>query len=1086
MSSRPMMTDRISLRPLLAMAASSLLVIAGQASADPDEAWLTRAPTPPGIRPLLIIALDTSAAMAERIAIAEPYDPMTDYAATVQVAGQCDAQRVYWRRGPGPAPDCASMSGLAPSTGTARGGMQCDAAREALARHGYFVAARAAQWHPSGHWEALRADSIEFVECRSDRGRHGNVAGPWFATDGPSGPWNGAPGGEIDWDAPPLGEPYIFYTGNFLNYLAAGGTTAATSVKDAIAGMLPVAFEATDELDVGVIRTSDGAPDAEGGYVMLAPVPAAAAASRLPALMAEISASAAAPLAEMMTETAAWLSGGAIRYGNDARADGAVRDPQKPAHYQSPFLCPCRPVTIAIATAGRPSQDDDAPQIAENLQAFRELTDGCDGNCLPALAQWLSQADLRADLPGRQFAALQWIVPSPAPALAAAANDRAGGNIEFAGDPLAFANVMARSLQHDAAVAAGPQLSAAGLLVADDSTHEPAVHYALSAPQVRERWLGNLLRYRLQPPQNPLAAPVVIGRDGLAAMDSETGLPKPGSISEWSDQPDGASLLTGGAAGQLADATSRRIFSNVSTDVLTSARNRLTIGNPAFSAPRLGLGSQDRETPDAVISWLLNQRLFGDSGLQAPVSVNVAGDRTIFFATHDGMLHAIHADSGVERWAFIPSSMLARLPAVMRNERTPIRSHGIDGSLVAHRFDPNGDGRIDATAGEHLWLLFGLGRGGSGYYALDVASPDEPRLMWVLGPAELGDDAESWAIPVVSRLSVAGSGHGTGSWVVVLAGGYDRAHDFQYLPTNSRGASVSIHDAATGRRLWRASGSTASLPDLQPPGMTASLASAPRILDMDGDSYADRLYILDVAGGLWRMDLQNGAAAAGLVHARLIARLGERGQRFYSSPDISAIREPGGLQLAISLGSGWLARPRDAKVTDRIYSIREREQSGPVLQDQDLHDATDGVTAMPAGAPGWFVSLDVRAGEKIIGSSLTFDHRLHFLSYQPVAAPLAAACGPPQAIRRLHVLDVRSGLPANRLILPDDSDEHELAGTGLPAPIRFAFPGSWDGACSGCRARPFGLAGGEIFDAGFGNDPVRTSWRKLPIEPDSR
>jgi hypothetical protein len=235
------------------------------------------------------------------------------------------------------------------------------------------------------------------------------------------------------------------------------------------------------------------------------------------------------------------------------------------------------------------------------------------------------------------------------------------------------------------------------------------------------------------------------------------------------------------------------------------------------------------------------------------------------------------------------------------------------------------------------------------------------------------------------------------------------------------------------------------------------------------------------------MDLRNGAVAANLAQARLVARLGGEGQRFYSTPDIALVRESGGLVPAISIGSGWLARPRNAGITDRIYSIRDREPAAATLLETDLHDATDGLEAMPAGAPGWFVRLDAHGpGEKVIGSSLTFDQRLHFLTYQPQAAPASAVCGPPQAVRRLRTLDVRTGLPSNRLDLPGDPDEQELPGSGLPPALRFVFPGPWEGACTDCRARPFGLIGSEIFDAGFANDPVKTSWRKLPIEPDSR
>ena len=587
---------------------------------------------------------------------------------------------------------------------------------------------------------------------------------------------------------------------------------------------------------------------------------------------------------------------------------------------------------------------------------------------------------------------------------------------------------------------------------------------------------------------SPLTAPVAIGRDGEPALDAATGLPGRGTRSIWSEVPDADALLTGSAAGQLPDAGARRIFSDITAEALTSARNHLAPGNSAFSAALLGLGMQDRESPDAVMAWLLAQRRLGDPGLQAPVSASAtaSGTRTVFLATHDGLLHAFDADSGVERWAFIPKPLLTRLPDLMRDETTTTRSHGIDGALVLHRHDANGDGRIDTSAGEHLWLIFGLGRGGSGYYALDVATPDEPRLLWSLGPADLGDGAESWAEPVISRLPVAGSGQSPGSWTVALSGGYDRAYDFADPPGRANGASLSIHDAATGRRLWRAAGDAAGQPDLLLPGLDASLASAPRILDTDGDGNVDRLYVIDVEGGLWRLDLQQGAAAADLARGRLVALLGGDAQRFYSSPDISMIRESGGLAFAISIGSGWLARPRDAQVVDRIYSIRDREQSGPALDDQDLHDATDGITAMPVGAPGWFVRLEGHAGEKVIGSAMTFDHRLHFVTYQPIANPAAATCGPPQSVSRLRTLDVRNGLPINRIKFPSDPDERELAVNGLPPALRFAFPRPWEAACPECPARPFGLVGAEIFDAGYANDPVRTSWRKLPIEPDSR
>ncbi|MGH8135379.1 MAG: hypothetical protein ACRER4_03445, partial [Steroidobacteraceae bacterium] len=795
------MMRRIQLMPIVVACLAS--GFAGLAGADQDEAWLVRAPLPTNARPLLIIALDTSAAMSERIMAADAFDPLIDYATAAGGASPCDGQRVYWRRGPGPAPDCATMTGIPLGTATTPVGMQCDSARSALLRHGYFVSSRAAQWKPAGrHWDALRTDASDAVECRSDRGRHGRETGAWFAADGSSGPWSATAAAEIEWDAAPHGSSYIFYTGNFLNYLAASGQTVETTLAELAAMAISTVAAATDELDVALIRTSDRAPDAEGGFVLLAPVSAAQAAARLPALLAGLPAAGAAPIAETMTEVVAWLSGGPVHYGDDARADVAARNPQDSSRYQSPFSSPCRPVTIAVATAGIPTQDDGARFIA-GIPGFAEVTGGCGASCLPAIAQWLTVSDLLPDLPGRQFAPLNWVTPAPVPTLVAESVNRSGGHAEFAADPLAFANVIARSLQHDAAVAAAAQLSTAGLLHSGQSTHEPAILYGLSAPQTRQRWLGNLLRYGLRAPAGPLEAPIVIGRDGEAAFDPDASLPRQDSCSVWSDCPDGNALLSGGAAGQLPLATSRRLFSDMTSDALTSAANRLTPGNASLNAADLGLGLHDPESPANVISWLLEQRKLGDPGIQAPVSVNQAGPagHTTFIATHDGLLHAFDSDAGVERWAFIPKRLLSRLPELMRDESSVVRSHGIDGPLVLHRYDPNGDGRIDPAAGEHLWLMFGFGRGGSGYYALDVALPDEPQLLWSLGTTGPGEAAESWPEPVISRLSVANSGQNSGSWVVVLGGGYDRAYDFPGQPAVASGASLTILDAASGRRL---------------------------------------------------------------------------------------------------------------------------------------------------------------------------------------------------------------------------------------------------------------------------------------------
>jgi type IV pilus assembly protein PilY1 len=1056
------------------------LAVASAVQADADEAWLARADLPAGVQPLLALVVDHSAATAETLAVAAPYEPSVDYGPGAPADLRCDPARIYWRRGAGPAPDCASQPGLEPAPSDSTRGLHCEAARAALSRHGIYIASRAAQWRPAagaGYWSALLPDSPRAVECRADRGRHGNASGAWYAADGPRGPWSSLGSEEIAWDRSPHADPYIFYGGNYLNFLRAPPAAAGRPVAEVITQSLAVVLEATDELDVALIRVAD----AEGGYVAMAPTTPAIAAGELRRLATE-AASGGAPLGETLAEAASWLSGGSVRFGDDERADRAAFDPLATGNYQSPFTHACRPVTLAYLTAGQASNDEQAAAAAGRLPEFDARTGGCGADCLPALARWIEQSDLRGDLAGFQSAKVFWLAPAASP-LRSSGSSGTRARIE---DPLAFVNLVARGLQRDAAVPADPQLSAPAFLPIANAADAPGIVIGLIAPRPGARWNGNLFRYRLRAPDSPLEAPTVVDRDGEPAIDTASGLPRTTSRSHWSDAPD-ANLLAGGAAGRLPVADARRLYSDLVTNRLLDPANRMEPGNPHFDAQLLGLGAGDPESVDQVLAWLASGRTLGDPGLHAPVVVDypAAGQRVVYAVTHDGLLHAFDAGSGIENWAWLPRELLPRLARLMRDEPTTVRDHGIDGPLVLHRFDPDGDGRIDTAAGEHLWLMFGLGRGGNRYYALDISLADDPRLAWSIALPGMAD-VESRAMPVITRLSIAESGQSAGDWVVLLAGGFDRQFDSAGTVSSGAGNSLHLLDAVTGRTLWWSSADSDA--DLTVPQLTASLPSAPRALDLDGDGRLDRAYVADIGGGLWRFDFGDGRRADELATAQQLARLGTGAQRFHATPDVSLASLAGRSQIAIATGSGWLARPRDTTIIDRISVVFDREPVGGtrILTDADLFDATDGVAAMPASSPGWFRRLDHRGpGEKVIGAPVTFDHVLRFQTYQPQAVDGGAPCGPPRGLRRLHALDLRTGLRHASSVEFEDDDPEEISGSGLPVALRFGFPDRRDAGCPGCRPRPFAIIGAETFDAGYAGDPVRTSWRRLAVPPAS-
>ncbi|MGQ0384344.1 MAG: hypothetical protein ACT4UP_06655 [Gammaproteobacteria bacterium] len=1008
--------------------------------ADSDAAWLQRAELPPGIQPLLAILFDNSQTSERQYPALPPYDPGSDYAGGAPAGSRCDPLRVYWRRGPGPAPDCALQAGL-PFEGSAERGLQCEAARTSIAQHGFFVASRAAQWRTgeTGRWDALREGEGGAIECRADRARHGAAAGAWFAAELTGRPWSTDAADEIQWNRAPHADPYIFFGGNYLNYLRAGLAPRQESFASFARRSLAAALRASDGLESALWRFA-ASPD--GGFPALAGQPAKVAASAIEALAAEAPVGN-APLAEMLTESAAWLAGSAVRFGNAPGADAGAFD-QGLAAYRSPFAHACRAVTLAYLTAGEASGDESAVAAARALPGFTEFAGDCGGECLDAVARYLAHADLLPGIPGRQSVSVHWLAPSP--------------------DPLMFLNLVARGLQHDAAVPAGPTLSAAGLVASTGAMHGPALVYGLTAPFARERWAGNVFRYGLRAVEAALAPPVIVDRDGEPAIDGPSGLPLPGSRSEWSDAPD-AMLLAGGAAGRLPDPDSRRLYSEIASNDITDAGNRLAAANAGFDRTALALAADDSTSVGELLDWLLSSRTLGDPGRHAPVVVDypVEGLKIAFVATQDGLLHAFDFDSGVERWAWLPRALLPRLAALARDEATTVRGHGIDGPLVVHRHDPDGDGRIDTESGEHLWLMFGLGRGGNRHYALDISVPDEPRLLWSVALLA-GNEPEPAPEPIIVRLATGDSGQARGDWVALLAAG--------------RG--LHAIDAVTGRILWRAAADADA--ELQPAGFGEALASAPRAIDVDGDGRTDRTYLLDVSGGLWRFEFRNDGSPAELAAARRIARLGDGTHRFLAPPDVSVAMVAGRRVFAIAAGSGVPGR-RQAAVAERVYVIFDREAAGEVTE-SDLHDATNGEVPIILSAPGWFLRLEAHgAGESVVGPSVTFDHVLRFQTWQPLPNAAEAPCGPPSAMRRLYARDVRTALPADRVSRPGE-EEHEEMSAGLPVALRFGFP-DWNAGCPDCRARVFGIAGTRTFDSGHAGDPVRTSWRRLPL-PDSR
>ncbi|MEM1007919.1 MAG: PilC/PilY family type IV pilus protein, partial [Myxococcota bacterium] len=118
----------------------------------------------------------------------------------------------------------------------------------------------------------------------------------------------------------------------------------------------------------------------------------------------------------------------------------------------------------------------------------------------------------------------------------------------------------------------------------------------------------------------------------------------------------------------------------------------------------------------------------------------------IFTGSNDGVMHAFHAESGIELWGFIPKTILPKLKTVAQGARpnggriyTTDGSPVISNALQMFRYAQEQNGIKRVIARYRSVLLFGLGAGGRGYVAIDVSDPLHPQLMWEINHHSLKD-----------------------------------------------------------------------------------------------------------------------------------------------------------------------------------------------------------------------------------------------------------------------------------------------------------------------------------------------------------
>jgi len=446
----------------------------------------------------------------------------------------------------------------------------------------------------------------------------------------------------------------------------------------------------------------------------------------------------------------------------------------------------------------------------------------------------------------------------------------------------------------------------------------------------------------------------------------------------------------------------------------------------------------------------------GDPLHSQPVQVSYGpdaeSDQTIMYVmTNQGMVHAIDATQpvdpvaasgtitgGQELFAFMPTEMLPNIKKHRRNRLGRNHIYGLDGSMIRWHQDSNNNGVVNP--GEKVMLVFGMRRGGTHYYGLDVSNPESPRLAWRIdgGQGDFDRLGETWSRPSLATVNI----NSTPTQVLVFGGGYDADRlDDSEEATESMGNAIYMADME-GNLVWKVDGSKVS-------AMKYAIPSDLRIVDVNGDGIADRIYVGDLGGQIWRVDIDDVSNA---TKATVLAKNLNPGQHtsFFYKPSVALNSSVYGDFLSIAIGSGNRTDPLRKDSNDRIYMIRDTAIDTALPADytavteQTLYDATDNDLASDdpetllearqelKEAKGWYI--DLRDEEKSITAVVTYEGNLLATTFDSGRGPDSDPCKA-AGTNRFYSLDIATAKPTPKDELDGDStdDDGGRPGTTLEA-----------------------------------------------------
>ncbi|MBK8535769.1 MAG: pilus assembly protein PilC [Candidatus Competibacteraceae bacterium] len=371
----------------------------------------------------------------------------------------------------------------------------------------------------------------------------------------------------------------------------------------------------------------------------------------------------------------------------------------------------------------------------------------------------------------------------------------------------------------------------------------------------------------------------------------------------------------------------------------------------------------------------------------------------VVVGANDGMLHGFRADvdavngptyGGTELFAYVPNGVYDHLFELTLVPPTPYE----------HNYYVDGTARVaDAWLGtEWKTIVVGTtGAGGKSVFALDITDPanmTKAKVLWEFSPPEMGYTLYQPAIVPLS----------SSEFGVVVTSGYEAP--------------------GTDGKIWILNPADGSIRQTITVNNSGSLGS-PLLADLNNDRIADRIYVGDTNGNLWRFDntgsgdfdAPSSLKASGQPIPLFIAQIETPPalpiRQAITAAPVSAFNIKGEHMVFFGTGSFYRVGDNDILANPPIntfYGIIDR--GSPIvgrsaLLEQEILDQqaaygknVRAVTEnmMDPSKDGWYLDLVWKGtyggpgpvGERVVSRAIVRDDRVIFSTLIPSADPCAA------------------------------------------------------------------------------------------------